>query len=448
MRVLLTTLPPEVLELIAESLSLSDLNSLRLVNRDLAVTIAKGRYLNSFKSKRLLLTSDDLLRFQEGLRNRGPTCALEHLTLVSPLLAPDEEIPKDQIEQHAVALATAWQALSTHTPTWRLKHLTLEVDTCPSYEWITLMAPIRRSSYPVPDNYQSVLRSALFTFRVTVQALERCTLPLDSLDLFGTIPRCSLPMSELCWLWDRQTTAPWMAGLRNLTISMTPSRSSSARNNDTAWSTETPQQVTSAMGMLTDPQALVRFLKATPNLSGLSVRHYDAYGVQYMNPDAARSTSFAEHLYWCDAIAKDVSLLHLSTLTLRHTYATEAGLARLLSGSPLRSLTMEYVHLKEGGSFQNVLKLISGPRRTVQLQHLALADLWENRLMRFAIPWKREEGDQRLGDDKYGPLHVYVGKSDDLKELIKIARDTSQQSGEIEYVFWLQYCRLQFGPPS
>ncbi|KAK6429091.1 hypothetical protein LTR95_014761 [Oleoguttula sp. CCFEE 5521] len=448
MPVLLTTLPPEVLELVASPLSLDDLRSLRLVNRDLAVAIAKGRYLNHFKSKRLLLTSDDLLHFQKGLRNGGPTYALEQLTLVGPVVASDAEISEDQIEQRAAALATAWQALNIHTPTCRLRHLALEVDTHPNYEWITVMAPVRRSSYPVPDNYQSVLRSARLTFRVTIQALERCTLPLDSLDLFGTIPRCSLPMGELWWLWDRQTTAPWMTGLRNLTISITPSRSSSVRDDETACSIEMSQQVPSALELLTDPQALVRFLKAAPSLSKLSVRHYDAYGVQYMNPNTARSASFAGHLHWIDPIAKDVSLLHLSTLTLRHTYATEAGLARLFSGSPLRSLTLEYVHLTKGGSFQNVLKLISGPRRTVQLQYLAIADLWKDRLMRFPIPWKGDEGDQMFGDDKYGPNHVYVGNSDDLNELIKIACDTSQQSGEIEYVFWLQYCRLQFGPPS
>ncbi|OQN99118.1 hypothetical protein B0A48_14979 [Cryoendolithus antarcticus] len=400
----LVTLPSELLEVVASTLDVNDLGGLRLTCRDVSVRISNGAYKSHFKSKRLLLTVDKLTRLEQAARQGDLVSLLERLTMVGPLIANEDDLTEQRVDECALGLAAAWHALRRPTHKPRLQHLILEVDTQPSYAWVLMMTPARPGIRSVPDQYSSVIRSAQFVYRVVIKALAECGEELHSLNLFGTLPRCSLPMRELNSDIAVEDAACWTGKLEHLTLSVA--------------STERPQEGD-------EPTIEAESAQAMPP-------------VPDMHPDAR--AAYLRSMLWFDSVADRVILPRLITLRLRNIRTSESSLTSLLTRHSLRDLAMEYIHLQPGGKFQRILNIISGPKRKIKLNRLALADLWEDRLMTFAIRTSDHQSMKIFGDGHRGPRYAFTGELDELVKTVKIFRDTMTWSGELGTVEWLEYC--------
>nr|OQO16045.1 hypothetical protein B0A51_16987 [Rachicladosporium sp. CCFEE 5018] len=424
----LVTLPSELLEVVASTLDVNDLGGLRLTCRDVAVRISNGAYKSHFKSKRLLLSVDKLTRLEQAARQVGP------------LIANEDDLTEQRVDECASGLAAAWHALRRLTDKPCLQHLILEVDTQPSYAWVLMMTPARPGIRSVPDQYSSVIRSAQSVYRVVIKALAECGEALHSLNLFGTLPRCSLPMRELHSGIAVEDAACWTGKLEHLTLSVASTERPQEGDEPTIGA-ESAQAMPPVPDMHPDARSVLECLTNTLRLVSLDLGYYEAHERVSWDRTRRYSAAYLRSMLWFDSVADRVLLPRLITLRLRNVRTSESSLTGLLTRHSLRDLTMEYIHLQPGGKFQRILNIISGPKRKVKLSRLALADLWEERLMRFALSTSDHQSMKIFVDGHRGPRYAFTGELDELEKTVKIFRDTTTWSGELGTVEWLEYCR-------
>nr|OQO18417.1 hypothetical protein B0A51_15127 [Rachicladosporium sp. CCFEE 5018] len=435
----LVTLPSELLEVVASTLDVNDLGGLRLTCRDVSVRISNGAYKSHFKSKRLLLTVDKLTRLEQAARQGDLVSLLERLTMVGPLIANEDDLTEQRVDECASGLAAAWHALRRPTDKPRLQHLILEVDTQPSYAWVLMMTPARPGIRSVPDQYSSVIRSAQFVYRVVIKALAECGEALHSLNLFGTLPRCSLPMRELHSDIAVEDAACWTGKLEHLTLSVASTERPQEGDEPTI-EAESAQAMPPVPDMHPDARSVLDCLTNTSGLVSLDIGYYEAHERVSWDRTRRYSAAYLRSMLWFDSVADRVILPRLITLRLRNVRTSESSLTSLLTRHSLRDLAMEYIHLQPGGKFQRILNIISGPKRKIKLNRLALADLWEDRLMTFAIRTSDHQSMKIFGDGHRGPRYAFTGELDELVKTVKIFRDTMTWSGELGTVEWLEYC--------
>ncbi|KAK6429090.1 hypothetical protein LTR95_014760 [Oleoguttula sp. CCFEE 5521] len=258
-----------------------------------------------------------------------------------------------------------------------------------------------------------------------------------TLDLFTTLPRCSLSMNELQRFTTVDGPAPWLSRLQylSLSVSLTNSVWTDLRKEGSDNSEPVPENQTSAHE---DAKSLLSFLRATPNLVSLNMKFYDAHNNSWRSRLFTSTT-----LYWFNLVAVHVQLPQLSTLTLRHFRASSRTLRGFLTRHPLRVLTLEQIRFQPAGRLTTVLNSISGPKRKVKLERLVVADVLEDSWMDF-------ETSGVLGDGEGIPDFVFIGEHDQLDKTVETFRwgsRSGRSSSNVHPFTWDQYHMMHFGPP-
>ena len=249
----LEDLPVEIIELAVSLLSLSDVCSVRLVSRQLAVKASEGCFLTSCASKHVDISNTCLQTFVHMTQPGGIGCVLRDLTVVGVAIithdlqfllrkkkCPVIKYPGEHLDctreeldarrelralkqrevEHGIFAASGldtalleegFRNLAANSKTRGLRSLSLEVvayrDACG-----TRVQPIDANSWEL------IWTAAVETLRVTFTALADSGLAVEKLILFNTQQQCSVEVKVLSDLLDaRQMTC--LESVKSLAVS-------------------------------------------------------------------------------------------------------------------------------------------------------------------------------------------------------------------------------------
>lgn len=115
--------------------------------------------------------------------------------------------------------------------------------------------------------------------------------------------------------------------------------------------------------------SISRFLQLCPNLKALQLHWYWTLAPVYL------SRAMTEETYFFDHIAESCQFPSLERLTLRGIYTSEAALVSFLRQVKLRSIDIEYIHIKLQGRFRPVFDCLV--EHSEHLEHIHFGNLFE-----------------------------------------------------------------------
>lgn len=441
----LTTWPPEVMESVAEHLSLDDLRSLRLVSRALAVSVAQDTFKRYYRTKHVDVSPESLSELvgmtAAGLQGSqvqnvvlsGLAVSTENLERIveekarwvregnGPIFAStqhrlsDAELVRAKADLEALQqrkaeldgfcksgaaatlLAQAFGNLAAYGKAGGLPALTLKVDVLQD-DLTTKQPPIKTRSRA------TVWRAGQATFRAVMAGLQRSGMPLKKLDVLTEQWHCSLGWGALEYVEQLRGTGLERAlgGLQSLSLSLSADQKGSKTHGAGGSDGQLKRRREAA------DAALAKFLSWCPRLAQLHIHWFMLREAMY-DDDAAEKLLHQ---------AKGVSALQgISSLTLRGLRLQGSTLLSLLKAAPIKNLTLQDVRIadceplppnrdmdREDSGFQDTKPALLCPPWSAIFDHCTSSetnmssiffdDLWGSRLLHFRgvpggprMPW-------------------------------------------------------------
>ncbi|KAF2147993.1 hypothetical protein K461DRAFT_67348 [Myriangium duriaei CBS 260.36] len=227
LRVTLPNLPADLIESIASGLELGDICSLRRTTRCLRDKVSH-EFVVYFRHKHVDISASDQLDQCINMTGTGQLgCLVQRLTLKQVLL-PCTDTKHDptwagadynaDIDDPVRRLGVALTNIRRRTAAGRLISLELAVER--AGEEITIVGYLRRNSESL-DNWRPVWYAARQVLIITCRALEISGLPLDELNVFSTVRRCSLAYNFVRSVPEMDLTRT-LSGVKRLSLSLSP----------------------------------------------------------------------------------------------------------------------------------------------------------------------------------------------------------------------------------
>lgn len=413
----LANCPEDIIECIIGLLDLVDICNVRLSCSLLAEKASHHYFKTFFKSKHVDLTPESLARFAIGTNAGGLRSRAQEIFIVG-ITNKKYENKDESMEQNPDSaemndyealtkvklLRRAFDGLALHSKPDRKLSITLRVEVIDKK---TRLLPIDATPGH-PPMLVSVWKSAMETYKTTMQALAASKLQIQSLNIFTQpdMQKCSLSCEQLVGI--EQVPADLgrsLASLNSLSISLctrislheSKSRVGLRVSVDSARSREEIEDENNFKGV-------ARLLQFCKKLDCLDLHHY------HIRPETSRGRPrfCAEKI-----LQRIVELDHLPQLRhckIRGIYAREQDLFSLVERTRPSKLFLEAIYLSEG-SFEPILNHCTG-QTTMESLHL-------NHLH------EKEHED----DTRYGVIHF---RSDqDTSGGMMDARETLQREGDI-----------------
>lgn len=358
----LDRLPVELLEAVATLLDFRDICNLRLTARDVAAKSSHGVFKTYFQDKTIRLTAKEQLQeFVRMTQQDQMGCLIQNIQLVAPLAFRQQEWSKQ-------SLGNAMEILCINSAHGCLLSVSMMVegaDNIGRTNWT-------RGRFGGTSDLPRVWKTAGQLFQATVSALEVSKLPVRSLDIFGSITRCSLACDYFSRIPDHLLLSDSLNGLKQLSISLSHHLVPGSESVTTR-SLATGERHTTA---------ICQFLSLCPNLEDLQIRWF------YLVSSSNQTDALREEEHFFDRIAESSSQFsHLKRVTLKGIYTSEDALLSFLGKlSQLESLGMEEIHLGSRGKFRPVFDYLFQHRERLGLEHVHFDDLHEERLICFEGP--------------------------------------------------------------
>jgi hypothetical protein len=431
----LQDLPPEITERVVVLLSLSDISSLRLTNKCLALNTAQRHLKARFRTKRVELTEQRLRSFVAVTASGGLGCLLQDLTLVAPVYNTSEltarlkskkadsaklnddgrcfgyrrrhlteaelqqakldlgvlqerlaeQLDLQRHQRDVELLSQAFSNLATHGASLRMLRAEVEIykdDT--TTPLLPLFGGHDKPIWASADHLGSTL----------LASLAACNLPIQSLDLFNSsrMLRCTLSCSELN-SFDFASVR-LVSSLRQLSDLSLKVSDHHVIEDDTHQSLD--EGLSEKHTQEPNFDGLRSLLRTCSSIRTLDLTHFAKVFVKRSN---------VRHGQILRALS-DSRLQCLQCLTLQGFIVTEHELLTCLKGfGTLRSLTLRYIRL-EDGSFEPVIDhcVIEAAMERVELD-----SLWEtlkqggeseSKIVVFEPPWVVERSVQTTGNQR------------------------------------------------
>ena len=408
----LQDLPPELTERVVVLLPLSDINSLRLSNKSLALKTAQKHLKASFRTKRIELTEQRLRSFVAVTASGGLGCLLQDLTLVAPVyntstLATrlelkaasfakldddgrfverewrnvtdedrrqikldlavlqerlDEQLDLQHHQRDVELLSQALSNLAMHGASIRM--LRTEVTI---YE-----DDITTPLLPLFGGHEGpIWTSTGYLGRTLFTSLAACNLPIQNLNLFNStrMQRCSLSINDL------NNSSFATVGLNS---SFGHLVELSLRVSDHHLVDHAHQSVDEGLSekAIQEPNVvgLRSLLRACSFIQKLDLAHFSRVFVKRENKQHGRMLQ----------VLGESRLRYLRCLTLQgFDFNEHELLTSLQSLGSLQSLSLRAIHLGDG-SFKPIFDYCT---MKAAMESLELDCLFENELIQFEPPW-------------------------------------------------------------
>ncbi|TVY93980.1 hypothetical protein LAWI1_G000679 [Lachnellula willkommii] len=210
--------------------------------------------------------------------------------------------------------------------------------------------------YPSHDKRRNIWGAAKWCFQTAFLALASSKLSMETLDIFGFVTFCSLACGEIATMLEKVDLSDSLRRLKQLSISLSIHDMAPQRKNSFAFG---QQHV----------NAICQFLQLSPNLEALQLHWYWTRAPEYL------SQAMSEENYFFDHITESCQFPSLERLTLRGIYTSEAALISFLRQVKLRSIDMEYIHIKLQGRFRPVFDCLV--EHSERLKHIHFGNLFE-----------------------------------------------------------------------
>lgn len=403
----LQDLPLELLERVVVLLPLSDICSLRLTNKCLALNTVQKHFKGFFRTKRVAITERELRTFVAVTAYDGLACLVQNLTLVAPVYntlelttqleektakrarmvdnghsakidwhdLTEEELQQARLDLEVLKersaeqldmlhhqrdvdlLGQAFFNLAAHGASLRIVRTELEI-----YKDDTTTPLL-----PFFGGHEKPIWTSIASISHTLFAsLAACELPVQSLNLFNRtrMLRCSVPCNE--FYSDYFASGRLDASLGHLTeLSLRISGKLIERSPGRGMTEDTEDS---------NFDGLQSMLQTCSRVQKLDLVHFSQDWIPDMN-------------VLCDSVLRALGgsgLPCLQCLTLQNFKVTEDELLTLLKGfETLRSLSLCYFRLGEG-SFKRILDYCT---MEAAMDEVILDYLVEDRLIMFKPPW-------------------------------------------------------------
>lgn len=202
----LETLPVELIETIVKLLKFQDVASLRRTSRTIESKASHASFARRFYRKNIKLETKTLEKLARLSNESYSTSRLQHCTITG-IVGLREAASESQIDEHTRLLTTIFRNLKKYIQAGSIASLCLRV----------VLRITRRTAHMWPETWATARR----TFEITMAALSESNLGVDEhLDLFGSVPSCSLEYTAFLGLAQRPCPANIFKHLKRVTLSL------------------------------------------------------------------------------------------------------------------------------------------------------------------------------------------------------------------------------------
>ncbi|KIM92868.1 hypothetical protein OIDMADRAFT_46528 [Oidiodendron maius Zn] len=406
-------LSADVLACIIEELPFSDICSLRLVSQTLAVG-SYQLFATHLTAKTLKWTSTQQLQeFVHFTQPNQPGCLLQHLTLVGVAASSILEHGSDSDVLFATStklLTNAFTNLRLNSGCGSLKSVVLKVQGENNNGSTIPFEKIR----DYRSTWKAVWETAAQTFELTSCALAESALPVQKLDIFGSVTRCSLACDRV----GNRDLSKSLEKLKSLTLSL-------------------------SHGLAEDPQGdaipkahadnIAQLLHLCPQLENLELHWYDLrYYKKNEDPEEQQFFTY---------VVKGAQLSQLQRCRLDGIDTSETVLLAFLGkATQLSHLCINHMDLKPG-SFGPVFNYLAS--HVQHLDHLQLDRLHEAKLICFDGP-----GQPHLPSGSPNGPNILTRTGKDCQRHIGYRPMFGRAKGSGEAWRWREQRSILYGPPD
>jgi len=396
----LDTLPVEPLAIIATMCAWEYACKLRLTSRAMEAGSHAG-FKEHIACKTIDCTSDEQVRDLEHFTQPGYLgCYLKDLIVLGIV----ESVRTRIISQASViSLTQAFTNLRLNAPLKSLRSLDLRMsDLRPRWN-LEVTSPRRR-----PD-WRPVWYAAARLFEVVLGALAESSLPVNQLDIFGSVNLCSFACDQIGLLLDRRDLSVSFAHLKELRLSVSD-RVDQLAEAGAADINDVPGK------HLPSPTVdVVRLLKLCPQLESLDL-HWMQLNGPYKDRPHVHGLSLLAEVVQLDPFPK------LRKCRLAGIRTDEATILAFLNKVPqLSHLEMANISIFSG-KIASVLNYLTN--RMPTLTYLHLEDIKEDRLICFA-----PQGKRRLAKTSQGPYTLTRIGADCQSPIVHQERKSGRMKG-------------------
>ncbi|RHZ49309.1 hypothetical protein CDV55_101421 [Aspergillus turcosus] len=352
-------LPRNILADVVNLLVFRDLCSLCLVSRTFAATCRQNTFFQKhFETKTLEWTSTEQMQeFVHLTHENRMGCLLRHLTIVGVVGAP----PAAGLQSLATLLTQAFTNLRLNPAHAGLQSTALLVQAHVDNGNGELV------SVEKIRDWRKVWQTAAQTFQIISRALADSALPIEKLDVFGSVARCSLACDQIGRVLDTMDESHALEKLKSLSLSL---------SHHTVEEDSGGRLPAAGRRHAND---IARLLQLCQQLQKLELHWYNLHTIK-LDEAEMEERQFFTHVV---QLAPFTQLRHCR---LDGIYTDEITLLTFLQkASQLSHFSMEEIHL-QSGKFGPIFDYLTSHAQ--HLNELHLNNLWESRLICFDEPGK------------------------------------------------------------
>ncbi|KAI8948685.1 hypothetical protein F4801DRAFT_556191 [Xylaria longipes] len=416
---LLETLPVELIETIVKLLSFRDVASLRHTSRAIESKASHASFTRRFHCKNLKLETKTLRRLAQLSNESYSTSRLQHCT-VTGIVGLEEAASESAHDEHIRLLTVIFRNLKKNIQAGSIASLSLRV----------VLRVTRRTAHMWPETWATARR----TFEITMAALNESNLSVDEhLDLFNSVPSCSLEYTAFLCLAQRPGPANIFKRLKRLTMSLS---SPVVDTMDTNYFLPIPD-----LNGLRQGEHVALTLGAISHVSSI-MPELESLDLHWFNIGQSTSNSPAQVPAHRD-ITSCSPPLALKECILRGVYISGINLLQFIMSTTPITLRLKDVNLVTG-TYASSFRYITQPNTPTTYCHFK--DLCQGRyIIHFDIPEKSEEADEssaKIGRTTLSQQLIGLGQKGIAHQLRPILHPRAK-----EYVRWRQDILPKYGPP-
>jgi hypothetical protein len=327
-------------------------------------------------------------------------------------------IPLDAgLQSLTMLLAQAFTNLRLNSPHSGLQSITLLVQ-----------AQVEDGSSELVSNekvrdWRQVWHAAAHTFQIVSLALAKSALPIEILDVFGSVDRCSLACDQIGQVLNTLQVSRALGKLKSLSLSL----SHHMVEEDTGRRLRTAAQ--------SHTNDIARLLKLCQQVQKFELHWYNLRRIKLDEAEMEERNFFAH-------VVQSAQFSQLRHCRLNGIYTDEITLLTFLQkAGQLSYLRMEWIHL-QSGKFGPMFDYLT--THTKHLNELYLNKLWESRLIYFYGPGKLHMPTSSASD---GP-NILTRKGVHCHRKIRYRFSKGEVLGSAQSANWMRRNTILYGPPD
>lgn len=408
-------LPRDILTNVLDLLVLRDLRNLCLVSRAFAARCRQNTsFQKYFSTKTLKWTSTEQMQeFVHLTHGNRMGCLLRNLRIVGVVGIPLAV----GLQSLTMLLAQAFTNLRLNPAHAGLQSTTLlvQVQAEDGNSELVSIEKVR--------DWRQVWHTATQTFQIVSLALAESALPIEILDVFGSVDRCSLACDQIGQVLDTLQVSRALGKLKSLSLSLSHhivEEDSSSKLHAAARS---------------HTNDIARLLELCQQVQNLELHWYNLRRIN-LNEAEMEERQFFTH------VVQSTQFSQLRHCRLNGIYTDENTLLKFLQkASQLCYFSMESIHL-HSGKFGPVFDYLTTHAK--HLNELDLSNLWETRLIYFYGPGKPHLPTSSASD---GP-NILTRKGVGCQRKIRYHIAKGQVLGSAQSANWLRRNTVLYGPPD